>query len=94
MNQVEAYELTQTVHEMFIQIVNEAKQKRITFDECLELKQFDKLTLRETSILNNIKPYCDLKQLVSNINMFSGDVNALEAFIEAIESYDVMRLEK
>lgn len=79
-----AKELIDLVRGMNDKIFQDHIRTGISFDTLLSQVSFPNVDKDTISILNNIKPYYDYKQLVANINHYQTTKEALNAFKTAI----------
>jgi len=66
-------------------IFENAKMSGRTFEDELQGTKFLGLRDKDEAILNQVKPYCEYKQLISNINTYATSLEQLKAFKQAIE---------
>ena len=83
----EAKRLISGVEAMNTILFDEAHKRGIMFEDLVRDYKFENVTERSMTILNNVKPYCDIKQLVINIRRYQTSNDALNAFKSAIKQY-------
>ena len=85
LTEIKAKELIEFVHSMNHTIFENAKMSGRTFEDELKGTKFLGLRDKDKAILNQVKPYCEYKQLISNISRYSTSLEQLNAFKNAIE---------
>ena len=83
--EVKAKELIEFVHSMNHTIFENAKMSGRTFEDELKGTKFLGLRDKDKAILNQVKPYCEYKQLISNISCYGTSLEQLKAFKSAVE---------
>ena len=63
---------------------NSTKSGR-TFEDEMRGTKFTNLNDADLYVLNQVKPYCEHKQLVSNISRYQTSIDTLRAFTEALK---------
>ena len=99
----QAKELIDLVHSLNGSVYRDHIKTGIPFDTLLEKVSFPSVDDETIAILNQVKPYCDFKTLICNINAYQTSKDALNAFKSAlskgsgtamIESVEVRKLIK
>jgi len=80
-----AKELIEFVHSAYLDVEREHAQTGIDFDSCLKALKFNSLSKEDEAVLNNVKPYKNLKTLVKNINAYATSLEQVKAFKNALQ---------
>ena len=83
--EAEAKRLISGVEAMNTILFDEAHKSGAMFEDLVRDYKFENVTDRSMAILNNVKPYCDVKQLVINIRRYQTSKDAISAFKSAIK---------
>lgn len=82
--EIRANELITLVYSMNATVFENAKASGRTFEDELRGTIFRNIE-DDIAILNNVKPYCEYKQLVNNISCYQTSKEQLKAFKDAIK---------
>lgn len=82
--ETKAKEMIQAVETMNTILCTEAHRANMTVDDYLQDFSFSNISDDSKVILNNVSPFYNLKQLVMGIRQYQTAVDALNAFIRAI----------
>ena len=63
----------------------DAKESNRSFEEQLRGTKFPSLNDSDMAILNQVKPYCEYKRLISEINHYQDSKVQLKAFVDALK---------
>lgn len=69
-------------------LFDEAQKTGDTFENVLNRYEFKNVTNKSMAILNSVKPYFNIRKLVENIRCYQTTVDSLNAFKEAVISYN------
>jgi len=83
--ELKAKELIDLVHSMDYTIELKHAETSIDYNTLLNDVKFPTLSKDDEAILNNVKPYCSYKLLISNIRAYQTTKDALNAFIQAVK---------
>ena len=87
-----AKELIELVHSMNNTIYQEHIRTGIQFDVLLDDVKFPTVEKSIIAILDNVKPYYNHKQLISNINLYGTSKEQLQAFKQAVKQGEVTQI--
>ena len=85
--EAEAKRLIAGVEAMNTILFDEAHKRGVMFEDLVKQYKFENVT-ESMAILNNVKPYYDIKQLVINIRLYQTSVDAIQAFKSAIIAHN------
>lgn len=81
----EAKRLISGIEDMNTLLFDEAHKTGEMFEDFVRGYDFKNVTEKSMAILNNVRPYYDIKELVINIRRYQTSVDTLNAFKQAIK---------
>jgi len=84
-NELKAKELIELVKGMNESVYQQHIKTGIRFNDLMNKVMFPTIEEETIAILNQVKPYCSYKLLVSNINAYQTSIEQLQAFKNALK---------